>query len=384
MLLLYRQLHPGPALVLAGDSYTLTFKRPSGPSSSSRSHDSRTSTSSSNASPQIELSFDPISDFDVLGCSLLCQVHSSLGLVQLASPSPSPSSNSSTNDIFLAVIAHAQPLTSRYNPEEQVSRIQSVDFYSVSSTSWDDWHGGAAGLPPPANASGAGGLDDGYALDHTSLSSYSSNSGTSTPTYQSSSSNDPANAFAHPATAMRKILSNGHFYFSSGNYDISTRLEERLRRRDEYTSPPSASGEISYDNDDKSSSYDSRFVWNSFLMDSLLDFRSNLSSSEKSSFDEAAFVVSIIQGYVGVTDFTLSGNPVTLSLISRLGSARAGTRFNARGIDDDGNVANFVETETVFRTRDSVFSFVQVRGSVPCEWLSSFSPFLEYVSSVGA
>jgi hypothetical protein len=42
-------------------------------------------------------------------------------------------------------------------------------------------------------------------------------------------------------------------------------------------------------------------------------------------------------------DFTLSGNPVTLEIISRLGSARAGTRFNARGIDDDGNVANFVE-----------------------------------------
>lgn len=33
----------------------------------------------------------------------------------------------------------------------------------------------------------------------------------------------------------------------------------------------------------------------------------------------------------------------TLSLISRLGSKRAGTRFNTRGVDDDGNCANFVE-----------------------------------------
>jgi hypothetical protein len=33
----------------------------------------------------------------------------------------------------------------------------------------------------------------------------------------------------------------------------------------------------------------------------------------------------------------------TLSLISRLGWKRAGTRFNTRGIDDDGNTANFVE-----------------------------------------
>jgi len=33
----------------------------------------------------------------------------------------------------------------------------------------------------------------------------------------------------------------------------------------------------------------------------------------------------------------------TVSLISRLSWKRAGTRFNTRGVDDDGNVANFVE-----------------------------------------
>jgi len=33
----------------------------------------------------------------------------------------------------------------------------------------------------------------------------------------------------------------------------------------------------------------------------------------------------------------------TLALISRLGWKRAGTRFNTRGVDDDGNCANFVE-----------------------------------------
>lgn len=39
------------------------------------------------------------------------------------------------------------------------------------------------------------------------------------------------------------------------------------------------------------------------------------------------------------------GAPVvaTLSLISRMGWKRAGTRFNTRGIDDDGNTANFAE-----------------------------------------
>jgi synaptojanin len=39
------------------------------------------------------------------------------------------------------------------------------------------------------------------------------------------------------------------------------------------------------------------------------------------------------------------GGPViaTVGLISRLSWKRAGTRFNARGVDDDGHVANSVE-----------------------------------------
>jgi hypothetical protein len=57
-----------------------------------------------------------------------------------------------------------------------------------------------------------------------------------------------------------------------------------------------------------------------------------------------------IQGYVGLYTIPLppnisDGKPNigTLGLISRLGWKRAGTRFNTRGVDDDGNVANFVE-----------------------------------------
>ncbi len=34
-------------------------------------------------------------------------------------------------------------------------------------------------------------------------------------------------------------------------------------------------------------------------------------------------------------------------LISWLSCERAGTRFNVRGVNDDGHVANFVETEQV-------------------------------------
>lgn len=55
-------------------------------------------------------------------------------------------------------------------------------------------------------------------------------------------------------------------------------------------------------------------------------------------------------------------------LISRLSCERAGTRFNVRGVNDDGHVANFVETEQVIYLDDKISSFIQVRGSVPLFW----------------
>jgi hypothetical protein len=47
---------------------------------------------------------------------------------------------------------------------------------------------------------------------------------------------------------------------------------------------------------------------------------------------------------------------------------RTGTRFHARGIDDSGNVANFVETEQIIVADNIVFSYTMVRGSVPVFW----------------
>lgn len=57
-------------------------------------------------------------------------------------------------------------------------------------------------------------------------------------------------------------------------------------------------------------------------------------------------------------------------IVSRLSCERAGTRFNVRGTNDDGHVANFVETEQVIYADDgsAVSSYVQTRGSVPLFW----------------
>lgn len=46
----------------------------------------------------------------------------------------------------------------------------------------------------------------------------------------------------------------------------------------------------------------------------------------------------------------------------------AGARFIRRGIDDNSNVANFVESELIIMSETLVFSFVQIRGSIPLFW----------------
>ena len=42
--------------------------------------------------------------------------------------------------------------------------------------------------------------------------------------------------------------------------------------------------------------------------------------------------------------------------------------MNVRGIDDDGNVANFVETEQIMVINELQHSYIITRGSVPIFW----------------
>ena len=76
----------------------------------------------------------------------------------------------------------------------------------------------------------------------------------------------------------------------------------------------------------------------------------------------------VIQGYVEYKSCIFDGKELELFLISRRRHAMAGTRYLARGLDDEGNVANFVETELIMTYKDKLYSFVQIRGSVPLFW----------------
>jgi len=74
---------------------------------------------------------------------------------------------------------------------------------------------------------------------------------------------------------------------------------------------------------------------------------------------------------------------MVLALVSRRSRFRAGTRYFRRGIDHNGHVANFNESEQILlvesqtppgsaRPNDDSYatklSFVQIRGSVPVFW----------------
>lgn len=119
------------------------------------------------------------------------------------------------------------------------------------------------------------------------------------------------------------------------------------------------------------------------MIDPLSKFRSRLTDSERHALDTSRLLTSVIRGFVKSLPVPPSSSPIrgtgpglpaTLTIISRLSSRRAGTRFNSRGVDDDGNVSNFVETETVFWSPTGLcFSYTQVRGSIPIFWESSSS-----------
>lgn len=71
----------------------------------------------------------------------------------------------------------------------------------------------------------------------------------------------------------------------------------------------------------------------------------------------------------------MNGHPIQLCLVSRRSRYRAGTRYFKRGVDHEGHVANFNETEQIVTvigpgSEDNAqrMSFVQIRGSIPIFW----------------
>ncbi|KAF4231879.1 hypothetical protein CNMCM8980_001408 [Aspergillus fumigatiaffinis] len=137
---------------------------------------------------------------------------------------------------------------------------------------------------------------------------------------------------------------------------------------------------------------DELYFWNRNLMDPFI------------KADAHSFILPLVQGFVGQREFTVSAKTeqpdsnvaeehtegrmlgekdeaqsvkvdaekrnFLLTLISRRSVKRPGLRYLRRGVDDEGNTANTVETEQILSVPEwdpghNVYSYLQVRGSIP-------------------
>lgn len=310
---------PHRSIALATETHVLIFKH--SPSGLESRHASSTSISENGSAPKCIVEFLPWEKADMEDFRTLSslKVHGTLGLVTLG------------GDVFLCVVNQARTVAT-VRPGEDVQQIISVEFHCLNRSDYDHM------LNDQVNPFPTDGLD----ADGRDYSNY----------------REPA--MEHPCMAIKKLLSGGSFYYSV-DFDLTKRLQDRS----------SEAATIAID------SLDAGFLWNTYMIQPLVDFRSRLSERERDALDASRILTSAIRGFVKTAAIpasssparvTKTGQPSNMTLISRLSCRRAGTRFNSRGIDDDGNVANFVETETNFCTDTLCFSYVQCRGSVPMFW----------------
>jgi hypothetical protein len=144
---------------------------------------------------------------------------------------------------------------------------------------------------------------------------------------------------------------------------------------------------------------DDRFFWNRFIQTDLIDFRVGLNSGYGHRHSVAQqpeldpYILPVMFGMMEIKNTSIKGTPLTFILITRRSRLRAGTRYFSRGIDENGNVSNFNETEQSIILNDhasgglggfsgnaghangtaggkevQVLAYVQTRGSVPVYW----------------
>lgn len=207
------------------------------------------------------------------------------------------------------------------------------------------------------NASLVGSLfgNDVYKIDDTMMIPIKS-------TKAASSTTDQTKWQATYLKMLDSVLQTPSFYFSY-TYDLTNCLQRNHSIAASFKMEPSMHNCEAYNYCDK------RFLWNNHL----------LSDFDRSDFRIARYLILMILGFVSINENAL-GHGLNWTLVSRRSVRRAGTRFNSRGIDRDGNVANFVETEQILDRENTKLSFVQIRGSIPLFW--SQKPGYKYKPSI--
>ena len=178
-------------------------------------------------------------------------------------------------------------------------------------------------------------------------------------------------------THIKALLANGPMYFS---YSIDLTNSFQRQAESDLTQPLWKRA-------------DDRFFWNRFVQTDLIDLRLGSGSGVKGGQQPGAdpYILPVMYGMLRITPARIKNTQFTFALITRRSRHRGGTRYFSRGIDEQGHVSNFNETEQIVILNDTtgpalgysgsdavkantagsetqILSYVQTRGSVPVFW----------------
>ncbi|KIJ60428.1 hypothetical protein HYDPIDRAFT_98752 [Hydnomerulius pinastri MD-312] len=162
---------------------------------------------------------------------------------------------------------------------------------------------------------------------------------------------------------FKQVDVSKNFYFSH-SYDITSTLQNNL------TKPERFPNTFWHFND--------RYVWNFHMLSH--PFKDEAPRGQ-------SWLIPLIHGHVDQAKLNVLGRVVFVTLIARRSRHYAGARYLTRGVNEEGNVANEVETEQIVsealttpfyfpcpkdrhsrRPSPQYTSYVQYRGSIPIYW----------------
>ena len=146
---------------------------------------------------------------------------------------------------------------------------------------------------------------------------------------------------------IKKYIS-GNFYYSENNQLDLTRTMQKIYNKEEGK---------------HKNLYSITYFWNYNMIKPLF----NIGNDRENTVDILEWTLICICGYISIKNVKGINNSslIKMMIISRRNKYYAGTRYNTRGIDSEGNVANFIETEQIIFNNENLFSYVQIRGSAP-------------------
>ena len=224
------------------------------------------------------------------------------------------------NSVYIAVVSGVQNVgfprwtlsNSHVIPSENIYKVLDVDFYSLDTNVYDSWY-----------------------VD------------------RSEQAYDRL-VHEHPCGPLKKLLGDGSFFFSK-DFDMSNNVKNHgLVHNLEYT----------IDNQDTG------FIWNSALTHEIISWRNRLPGDERFAFDSSLFLTFLIRGFCKTILIEDAANTSSLTIISRISAEGKQLALDSDGLNEEGKVSNFVETEIVVTTINFIFSYTQVCANIPLFWES--------------